>query len=284
MHEQTQNPPADNANLPVPARAKSKTSDPAVQAAVARLREEGSAARKSILETRVKNPEAAFGNGVFRVRTEQEIAAAEARAEEQRRLAKIADARQGRRLPRGYAKASLSAISSLPMDSIDAYSGAVDAMNRIFGRHMDKPMIVALIGEIGAGKTYLACALINAMTAIGRLAMYTTAFDYILAVRKTFNGGESDQSDVENAHIKPELLVLDEMQVRGETTHEELLLLRLIDKRYQYNRATLLLSNHATKEEFRERIDARIWDRMKDGGGVRVVDWPSLRGRINPSH
>ena len=57
-------------------------------------------------------------------------------------------------------------------------------------------------------------------------------------------------------------------------------LIRLIDKRYQFNRATLLISNHLTKEEFASRVDARIMDRMNTAGGVCVVSWPSIRGRV----
>lgn len=252
--------------------------DPAKLAAIAELRREGDEARRNLLDRR---PAPVRDGGTFRQRSDEEIANAGRRAEEQRKAAKKLDAIRGRNLPPGYAKASLEDVSALPVDVVDPYSRAIDAMHKILNRPKDAPMIVAMIGKIGGGKTHLACALINAMAQQARTARYTTAFDYILAVRKTFSREISrDQTDVENEHIHPELLVLDEMQVRGETESEEILLLRLIDKRYQHNRATLLLSNHADKDEFKARIDARIWDRMKQNGGVFVVKWDSIRGRV----
>lgn len=243
--------------------------DPSVQSAIDELRREAEAARAAILSRSTIS---------IRPRSEEEIERAIRRAEAERRAAAVVTARQGARLPPGYAHARLEDVEALPTDATERYLAAAESLRKMLRRDRAQPMIVALIGVIGAGKTYLAAGLVNAMVGEGRTARYTTAFDYCLAVRRTF-GGAGDQAEVEREHIHPELLVLDEMQIRGETPHEELLLLRLLDKRYHHQRATLLLSNHKDSAQFRARIDARIWDRMRDGGGVRVVDWPSLRGR-----
>lgn len=234
------------------------------------------AAREVLLKRYAKS---SFGAGVYRQLSDAEIAERQRKAEEQRRLAQMLDARQCRNLPPGYGKANLDDLAALPLDAQEPYSRALDRLNRIVARDRDKPFIAALIGVIGAGKTHMAAALINKFASLGRTARYTTAMDYILAIRSTY-GKDTEQSQIENAHIHPELLVIDEMQVRGETAHEDLLLIRLIDKRYQHNRATLLISNHLTKQEFAERVDARIMDRMNTAGGVCVVSWPSIRGRL----
>ena len=109
-----------------------------------------------------------------------------------------------------------------------------------------------------------------------------TAFDYILAVRQSYSANAAHtQEQIEGDYVRYSLLVLDEMQIRAGSDNEEMLLLRLIDKRYQVGRATLMLSNHSSKEEFRARIDARIADRMAEGGGYIICGWRSLRGRLN---
>jgi DNA replication protein DnaC len=74
--------------------------------------------------------------------------------------------------------------------------------------------------------------------------------------------------------------VLDEWQVRVGSENENLILMRLIDRRYDEKKTTVLISNHLTKSEFIATIDARIADRMHDGGGFILCDWASLRGRI----
>ncbi|MDB5294958.1 MAG: hypothetical protein JWO31_941, partial [Phycisphaerales bacterium] len=43
---------------------------------------------------------------------------------------------------------------------------------------------------------------------------------------------------------------------------------------------TVVISNHATEAEFWGSLDARVRDRIRDGGGVILCDWPSLRGRV----
>lgn len=213
----------------------------------------------------------------MRIETDNNLRRQELAAERARLAERVARCAMRCNVPERYSQATLADFSKIPADCRERYTQAA----RKIAVLRDRPIIIALIGNIGTGKTFLACALINSMIREGRSAAYLTAMDYVLAVRQSYaRNAKQTQEQIESSFIAPKLLALDEMQVRGETPNEDMLLLRLIDKRYQAGVATLLISNHETKAKLMERIDARIADRMADGGGVIVCDWDSLRGRI----
>lgn len=167
----------------------------------------------------------------------------------------------------------------VPEDCRDEYLRAERALSIAASR----PGIYALIGQIGAGKSHMACALVNRFCREGRTARYLDAAEYIQGIRATWRSSESGAEGRFLAeHIRFALLVLDEMTIRRDTPDENLILMRLIKRRDDEKRTTVLIGNYASKREFDESIDARIADRIFQGGGVIFCGWPSLRGRILP--
>lgn len=145
---------------------------------------------------------------------------------------------------------------------------------------IESPGMIALLGTRGTGKTWMACALVREFARLGRFAMYRDAMDYFLDLKASYDAGAKvDQLQVEARYIIPKLLVLDEVHERGDTAWEDRMLTRLINKRYAANLSTVLISNQ-DGDAFEERVGASIADRIKDGGGMIVCDWESLRGRV----
>jgi chromosomal replication initiation ATPase DnaA len=193
---------------------------------------------------------------------------------------RIDKCRKGSRVPERYIRARLDSRlpdgQLIPAAEAAMYSAACAKLSRA----MTRPGIYALCGSLGAGKTHMACGLVNEFCGLGRSARYTKAADYIRDYRSTWKMGAGAEDAYEKDYVRLSLLVLDEWQVRGDTDNENLILLRLIDKRYEADKTTLVIGNHGTQDEFERSIDARVADRICDGGGFILCDWPSLRGRI----
>jgi DNA replication protein DnaC len=216
--------------------------------------------------------EAAMNDMMIRRQPERPYVSVASLAEVER----IDKCRKGARVPERYVKARLDHQSTIPMDVENAYAAACAKLSRA----MTRPGIYALCGSLGAGKTHMACGLVNEFCGLGRSARYTKAADYIRDYRSTWKMGAGAEDAYEKDYVRLSLLVLDEWQVRGDTDNENLILLRLIDKRYEADKTTLVIGNHGTQDEFERSIDARVADRICDGGGFILCDWPSLRGRI----
>lgn len=211
----------------------------------------------------------------------QEIARREQRIAEAERVERVVAARKDANVPPLYANAKLDDFTTVPEDVHDAYKHAVDQLRGALTA--SGPAIFALCGMIGAGKTHMATGLVNAFTSAGRSARYTKTAHYIRDLRATWGPDRGNaEAAFEDRHTRYALLVLDEWQNRQDSANENVLLFRLLDMRYEAGRVTVLISNHATPDEFSESIDARIADRMADfdHGGLIMCDWPSVRGRI----
>lgn len=133
-----------------------------------------------------------------------------------------------------------------------------------------------MIGPRGTGKTQLAvCAIYDVCTS-GKIARYVVAIDLFRAINATFSSSESRERDVIAGFAVPSLLVIDECNVRRETTAEDIVLTDLVDKRYGLCRDTILLSNQ-TETEFFQSIGSSVYDRVIETAGVLVCDWASYR-------
>ncbi len=98
---------------------------------------------------------------------------------------------------------------------------------------------------------------------------------FFLDVKESFGGSGSEKAVID-AYVKPAVLVLDEMQERGQTPWEDRLLTHLIDRRYAAKKDTLLLSNQTSKQ-FQEAMGESVVSRILQTGGIAVCDWESFR-------
>jgi DNA replication protein DnaC len=134
--------------------------------------------------------------------------------------------------------------------------------------------IVVLYGKRGSGKTRMAAEL--AVGAGG--SRYRTAMRFFLEVRATFRkGSERSEMEVIDDLTAAELLILDEIQERGETPFEDRLLTHVIDARYAAMKPTVLIAN-LTKSELTESLGKSIVDRARENGKSIEFNWPSYRG------
>lgn len=135
---------------------------------------------------------------------------------------------------------------------------------------------VALLGGRGTGKTQLGVHVLVGGCLANRSARYAKAMDFFLAVRATYKSEEKSELDAVAEFVGPLMLVLDELQVRGESEFEDRMLTYMLDKRYDAMKDTILIAN-LTPEEFEASMGYSIADRMVEAGGVIVCNWKSFR-------
>jgi len=203
-------------------------------------------------------------------------AAQRADAERQARY-RVADLMESNGVPPRYAGACLHELDDVPVEVRGDYGRACDDLKSLIVRGG----IVALLGRRGAGKTWMACALVNAFCKLARQGVYAKAGDYFLRIDEAI-AARASVLKVEATFLRPELLVLDAMEERADTPHKDRMLSRLIDKRYDAKRSTVLISNE-TAEKFKERVGETVADRIRDDGQLIACEWKSLRGRIIPA-
>jgi len=133
--------------------------------------------------------------------------------------------------------------------------------------------IAVFYGKRGTGKTRMA----------GELAMlvgssrYRTAMRFFLEVRSTYRKeSKSTEMEIIDSLANSDLLILDEIQERGETDFENKLLTHLIDARYAMRKPTILIAN-LTKAELAKSLGASIVDRARENGKSIEFSWDSYR-------
>lgn len=135
--------------------------------------------------------------------------------------------------------------------------------------------IIALCGSRGTGKTQLAATIAKTYAGAGKAPLYATAMGFFLDIKESFEGKRSEKAVID-AYCGPSLLILDELQERGETPWEDRLLTHLIDRRYGAMRDTLLITNQ-NQTKFLDAIGNSVASRIVETGGVAFCDWPSYR-------
>jgi DNA replication protein DnaC len=108
-------------------------------------------------------------------------------------------------------------------------------------------------------------------------AIYTTAVNMFMDIRETY-GGNSERSEkaIITELSDAALLVIDEIQERGETAFEDRKLTQIIDARYMDGRPTILISNHS-REGFAKTLSPAVIDRIRENGKGMHFDWASYR-------
>lgn len=158
---------------------------------------------------------------------------------------------------------------------------------------VDSGGIVVMYGAHGTGKTRMAweiarkCTPQDAHFAVGgigwnaarkeRPAIYTTAVGLFLEIRDTFRAdSEFSEMQVVKKYTDAGLLVIDEVQERGETDFENKKLTTIIDARYAYERPTILITNYS-REKLAATLSPAVLDRIRENGCGLHFDWTSFR-------
>lgn len=149
-----------------------------------------------------------------------------------------------------------------------------------------------LCGIRGSGKTQMAIEVISEQimasvsaqmkrddytTCPRTPAIYAPAIDFFMDVKATYKkGATKTEKEVIADYHRPDLLVMDEITVRGETKWEDDLFFSMIDRRYGANKDTILIAN-LKASEVAANVGASIASRMVEAGGIIECNWSSFR-------
>lgn len=150
-----------------------------------------------------------------------------------------------------------------------------DGWKAAFGRGLavlDNHGILILHGKRGPGKTRMAAEL----SLYAGKTRYRTAMRFFLEIRATYRNKDVSEMEIIDDLVAANLLVLDELQERGETPFEDRLLTHLIDARYAENKPTILIANY-TATELAAALGFSVVDRVRENGATIEFTWPSFR-------
>lgn len=150
----------------------------------------------------------------------------------------------------------------------------------VFADHLKIGRGLILLGNVGTGKTHLACAIVqHAVREFEAWAVVTSAAEICRVMKGSFGKGATyTELGVLEELAGPDLLVIDEIGVQSASDFSPGVLSDVIDRRYQHLRPTILVSNR-TAMELSRFVGDRAVDRMRQGGGRAIgFHWESARG------
>lgn len=134
-------------------------------------------------------------------------------------------------------------------------------------------------GETGTGKTYLACAILNAMNRRGKPARYTrldVLLDHLISSYNDKNGESKDE--ILNRYQEFPVLLIDEFNLSRITEHTLQNVESLVRHRAMHNRPTIMTAN-TSQEEFYKMWGDRISSIVIDKSVWLKMTGYTLRGR-----
>ena len=157
----------------------------------------------------------------------------------------------------------------------------------------DSGGITILYGGYGTGKTRMAWEVARAhkskrpnistseqgwtTTYRKRPMVYTTAVNLFSTIKSTYTAGtKKSEKEVVSDFTEAALLVIDEVQERGETQYEDRQLTAIIDARYAADMPTILISNYSW-EKLASSLSPAVIDRIEENGAKLAFTWESFR-------
>jgi DNA replication protein DnaC len=142
----------------------------------------------------------------------------------------------------------------------------------------------AIIGPRGTGKTQLAVEVAKRIAQIeamkkkpdDRPIMYDKAMGVFVTIRQAMKGDDGELTAIRR-YITPRLLIIDEIQERGETEWEDRVLTHILDKRYDDPSKNTLVLGNAKPEEIAKALGPSITSRIRECGSLIVCDWKGFR-------
>lgn len=122
-------------------------------------------------------------------------------------------------------------------------------------------------GNVGVGKTHLACAIANRAVRSGHSTFFASVSKLIRLVRASW-GTREEQTVIDNL-IDLDLLIIDEVGVQAGTENERNILFDIINGRYENMKSTLIITN-LDRSQLPDYLGERIVDRLRENGGMLI--------------
>lgn len=135
-----------------------------------------------------------------------------------------------------------------------------------------------LYGPSGTGKDHLAIAVVRLVIAAGFTAGRINGPEWFGDLRDLIGSERSERDEIAKLATPDFLLVSDPLPPIGALSqHQATMLYRVVVKRYEMQRPTIVTVNVSKRSEADERMGVAVWDRLKDRAWVMPCNWPSNR-------
>ena len=139
---------------------------------------------------------------------------------------------------------------------------------------MNSGGIIAVIGNRGTGKTRISAEVMRDYSPVR--GDYITAMGLFLRIRASFNSKGETEDQIVNEVSRAKMLIIDEVQERGNTPWEDRILTHILDRRYADMRPTIIIAN-LTESALTECLGESIVSRLFETGGILEMNGKSHR-------
>jgi len=142
-----------------------------------------------------------------------------------------------------------------------AYQAAQEMVEHIkAGRHTDGLLIT---GQVGSGKTFLACCIANALLDAGKEVLFLVVPDFLDRIRATYDGGRDEftERDLLDTAREVPLLILDDLGAHQYTPWAQQKLYSVLNHRLNYTLPTVVTTN-LDLEELNVHLGERTTSRL----------------------
>lgn len=147
------------------------------------------------------------------------------------------------------------------------------------GDHAGRSLI--LLGNVGNGKTHLACALLeDVILRTCKPGHYWTFAELVRDVKASWRkDSDYSEQDVYDRFASSEVAILDEVGMQNFTEFEQTVAYEAVNARYLLERPTVVITN-LPASELSTCLGERVVDRLRESGGKALdFDWDSYRNK-----
>jgi len=125
-----------------------------------------------------------------------------------------------------------------------------------------------IVLSCGSDSAPMACAMLKAAGEAKLVSRYTTAQDYILAIRASYSSNSQDtEGGIISKYAEVDLLVLDDLESTRNTQDDQFQLSTLLEKRYNSMLPTLIV-NKGDNYTLSDRLGGDIFEQITKNGKI----------------